>query len=94
MTENDNIKVANLIGAIEPYIPIIASDDSIDVFLEAALRNDVAEVKRLEAEFISSSKIQFIHLLLGDKNGDLWRNTVDTCQAIRKYKTDGVLFSL
>jgi len=92
MNENDSNKIIHLLTMVEPYIPIIASDDNIDIFLEAALQNNVAEVVRLENEFILGSKIQFIHELITQENDDEWRNTIDTCQAIRKYKTEGIFF--
>lgn len=92
MNEADTRKVTRLINTVEPFIPIVVSDESIDTFLEAAMRNDINEVERLETQFISSSKIKFIRSLAAEKCDDTWRHTVDTCQTIRKYKTEGIKF--
>ena len=90
MNETDSHKALHLLSVVEPYIPIIVSDDNIDTFLEAALRNDVNEVVKLEARFISDSKMRFVQSITAQKDDETWRNTVDTCQTIRKYKVEGV----
>jgi len=89
LSENENRRVIQLLNIIEPFIPITVSDENIDIFLEAAMRNDVREVLRLEEKFISNSKTRFIQTTIA-KDIESWRSIVNACQTIRMYKSEGI----
>jgi hypothetical protein len=93
VSDGDKNRITRLLGIVEPYMPIVVSDENIDTFLEAAMRNDADEVQRLESQFISNSKIKFIRSL-SENGDDEWLNTVDTCQTIRRYKIEGIQFTM
>ena len=87
--EADRRNVARLLNVLEPYIPIVVSDEDIETFLEAAVRNDIDEVRLLEARFKASSKIKFIRALAIEED-QLWAETLDTCRSLRNYRADGM----
>jgi len=89
LNENDSRKVAKLLNKLEPYIPIVVSDEDVETFLDAAVRNDIDEVKQLEAEFKAKSKTKFIRAL-AQKDDDSWLGTVDTCRMLRNYRAEGM----
>lgn len=75
-----------LIETIEPFIPLVLSDDNLELYLLTALEQDSGELAQLERKFVLDSKIKFIKNLLSARSEEEWENIFRICRTIREYK--------
>lgn len=82
--------IEELINIIEPYIPIVITDQNIEAFLYAAINNNEENLNQMEKNFVQSSKIKFIQSVIKAKTTEQWQEIVNICRTIRAYKEEGV----
>ena len=78
--------VVDIIDKIQPFIPIQASNENMELFLSAnSIKND-SEMFELIDKFINKATIDFINAIQNIKNALEWKEFVGVCQMIREYK--------
>lgn len=82
--------VEELINIIEPYIPIVVTDQNIESFLNAAISDNEEMLTQMENAFVQNSKIKFIQSIMGVQNAEQWQEIVGVCRTIRAYKEEGI----
>ena len=81
------IGIRALMCEIEPYLPLILSDDEICDFLDAAENGDISLTERLEAIFIRNSAARFISAVSNSENTGTWADIKNVCLAVRSCKS-------
>ena len=72
-----------LMGIVEPFIPIIISQKSLDEFVVTYLSGDFERLTSLEQRIASRSKQLFINSAMTSTNND-WESMIDTCCVVRQ----------
>ncbi|MDR1703591.1 MAG: hypothetical protein LBS19_02750 [Clostridiales bacterium] len=79
-----------VIEMIEPFIPLVINDESLDTYLLAAISQDENELIRLQNQFVQNAKIRFVKNLMGAQSEDDMEEIFEVCRTIREYKAKSV----
>ena len=75
--------IGALLDILEPYIPIRATDENLDLFIEAVfLPQDLA------AQFSHKAKMDFVATLRAIKHPSQWEQAFTVCETIRAIKEE------
>lgn len=77
--------VEDLLEVLEPFIPLVISQESLYKMVAAYDSGDNGNLAQLEKEFVNRSKFVFINSILWAKDGE-WGNIVTLCRKIRHIK--------
>lgn len=75
-----------IIEAIEPFIPLVISDDCLEAYLLTALSRDSEELERLQNQFMQNAKIKFVKNIFNARSDADLEEIFDICRTIRDYK--------
>jgi hypothetical protein len=75
-----------IIEAIEPFIPLVISDDSLDAYLLTAITRDEEELDRLQNQFLQNAKVKFVKNIFNARTDDDLEEIFEICRTIRDYK--------
>ena len=78
-----------IINAIEPFIPLVISDECLDTYLLTAITRDEEELDRLQSQFIQNAKIKFVKNVFNSRTDEQLEEIFDVCRTIRDYKERG-----
>lgn len=78
-----------IIDTIEPFIPLVISDDSLNAYLITALSDDEAELERIQTQFIQNAKICFVKNIINARTDNDLEEIFSVCRTIRDYKESG-----
>lgn len=78
--------LVDIIDKIQPFIPIEASSENMELFLRANATKNDSEMFELVDRFVNKATIDFINTVQNIKNALEWREIVGVCQMIREYK--------
>jgi hypothetical protein len=75
-----------IIDAIEPFIPLVISDECLDAYLLTAISRDEQELDRLQSQFIHNAKIKFVKSIFNSRTDEQLDEIFEVCRTIRDYK--------
>jgi len=81
-------EIAALMNVLEPYIPLVVSQNAMEGILCAYEEGDYARLLSIEENLAGRSKLSFIHSALNMKN-DNWADMVKICCQIRAQRVYG-----
>ena len=85
-----NVNIAantqELIETIEPFIPMMMSERSLNQLLYVT-DGYAPELAELEREYLNQSKLKFINTILAARSWDEWDRIRNICRTIRNYKS-------
>jgi hypothetical protein len=84
-----SFSMSRTLTEVEPYIPLILSNENLSLFLEAAVSNDEELIAELERAFVTDAKARFVNSAYNAED-DEWGEIVRTCEKIRTYREQSV----
>ena len=76
-----------LMETVEPFIPVIVSEENLDLLVFAYENEELARLEELEADFLRHSKLKFINSILAVNSYEEWDRIRNICRTIRSYKS-------
>jgi len=78
-----------IIDAIEPFIPLVVSDECLDAYLLTAITRDEEELEKLQHQLIQNAKIKFVKNIFNSRTEEQLEEIFNICRTIRDYKDAG-----
>ena len=80
------ICLKSLLDEVSPYIPLMISDEHLELFCEAAYDGDGALIDTLEDIFMRNSVARFINSVYDARSDEAWDKLVGVCTSIWEYR--------
>jgi len=82
-------EIGALMNLIEPYIPVIVSQRSLESILDAYMEGDFKRLTQLESGVASRSKLTFLDAAM-NSDAHNWEEMVELCCYIRSHRIYGI----